>query len=507
MTEPTDRVDSFGVAPGEAVEPPVAKTPDERTPGRILIVDDEPRACSALKGLLRKEGYEVATAGNAFQGLELLGRVRPDVVLTDLRMPGLDGLAFLEKIRAASPSTRIVVMTAYGSIDAAVDAIKKGADDFIEKPIDLQALCCTLQRSMEHASLRNGSEPSSKLEAGTAASLGVVGNHPSMQTVLERAEQVARSRATVLLTGESGTGKGLLAETIHRISDRAEAPFVELSCAALSESLLESELFGHERGAFTGAVRRHEGKFMSAKGGTLFLDEIGSCPPATQVKLLRFLQTRRFERVGGDETLSVDVRLIAATNEDLPTEMAEGRFREDLFYRLDVFRIELPPLRARRSDIPALAEGFLACFAKENDRRIEGFAQEALDRLLLYDWPGNVRELEHAMEHAAIVAKGPEVTVHDLPKSVVEAPEDPLDVAIPGSTLAEIERAAILKSVMAAGGSATEAAAMLGISKSKVYYRLRDYGSESSGGDGATTDDAATNGAVMAADKTRNGDG
>jgi len=457
------------------------------TQRRILVVDDEPRACSALEGLLRKKGYEVKTAGNAFEGLELLGTMRPDVVLTDLRMPGLDGLAFLENIRATSPATRIVVMTAYGSIDVAVDAIKKGADDFIEKPIDVQALCRTLESSMERASRLAELGSASKPEAGTASCLGVVGSHPSMQSVLERVEQVARSRATVLLTGESGTGKGLLAQTIHRMSGRAEAPFVELSCAALSESLLESELFGHERGAFTGAVRCHQGRFMAAVGGTLLLDEIGSCPLATQVKLLRFLQTRQFERVGGDETLSVDVRLIAATNEDLETEMAEGRFREDLFYRLNVFRIELPPLRERRSDIPALAEAFLKGFEEENGHPIEGFSPEALDRLLLHDWPGNVRELEHAIEHAAIVAQGTEVTVRDLPESVVEAPQDPLDVAIPGSTMAEIERAAILKSVMAAGGNATEAAAMLGISKSKVYYRLRDYGRESSSDNEETT--------------------
>jgi two-component system, NtrC family, response regulator AtoC len=313
--------------------------------------------------------------------------------------------------------------------------------------------------------------------AGAAAALGLVGDHPSMRAVLNRAEQVAASRATVLLTGESGTGKGLLAETIHRLSGRANGPFVELSCAALSESLLESELFGHERGAFTGAISRHEGRFKRAAGGTLLLDEIASYPLSTQVKLLHFLQTRRFERVGGSQTLTVDVRLVAATNKDLRTEVAEGRFREDLFYRLNVFRIDLPPLRVRRSDVPALAETFLARFAAENERRLDGFSREALERLLLYNWPGNVRELEHAVEHAAIMARGRLVMPEDLPETVAGASYDPLEVVIPGSTLAEIERAAILKSVMAVGGRATEAAAMLGISKSKIYYRLRDYGS------------------------------
>jgi two-component system, NtrC family, response regulator AtoC len=457
-------------------------------PGRVLVVDDEPRACSALQGLLRQQGYEVATADNAFRGLELLGELRPHVVLTDLRMPGLDGLAFLHSVRAAAPGTRIIVMTGFGSVDLAVDAMKRGADDFLEKPLDSQALWRSLRSSMERALLLEESCARHPRGDGATAALGVVGDHPSMRAVLNRAEQVAPSRATVLLTGESGTGKGLLAETIHRLSGRADGPFVELSCAALSESLLESELFGHERGAFTGAVSRHEGRFKRAAGGTLFLDEIGSYPLSTQVKLLNFLQTRRFERVGGSETLTVDVRLVAATNKDLRTEVAEGRFREDLFYRLDVFRIDLPPLRARRSDIPALAETFLARFAAENERRLDGFSREALERLLLYNWPGNVRELEHAVEHAVIMARGRLVMPEDLPETLAGASCDPLEVLIPGSTLADIERAAILKSVMAVGGRATEAAAMLGISKSKIYYRLRDYGSHPARRDDAEPD-------------------
>jgi DNA-binding NtrC family response regulator len=449
--------------------------------GRVLIVDDDPGARSALQALLESEGYQVATAGNAFRGLELLGEFRPQVVLTDLRLPGLDGLAFMEKVNAASPATRVVVMTACGSVDLAVEAMKRGADDFLEKPFDLGVISRKLRASMERAALLEEAGGGAGAGAAAATCLGVVGAHPSMRAVLERAQQVASSRATVLLTGESGTGKGLLAETIHRLSGRAQAPFVEVSCAALAESLLESELFGHERGAFTGAVSRHEGRFKRADGGTLFLDEIGSVPLATQVKLLGFLQTRRFERVGGRETLTVDVRLMAATNRDLREEVAAGRFREDLYYRLNVVPIELPPLRLRRSDVPALAAAFLARFAAENERRIGGFSGPALERLLGYDWPGNVRELEHAVEHATVMARGRLVTPQDLPDWVAPAPADPLAVAIPGSTLAEIERAAILGSMLAAGGRATEAAAMLGISKSKIYYRLRDYGRVSSG--------------------------
>lgn len=444
--------------------------------GRVVVVDDELRACAALEGLLRKEGYEVATACNAFRGLELVGELRPEVVLTDLRMPGLDGLAFMENVHAAWPATLVVVMTAYGSVEAAVEAMKRGAADFVEKPIDVPALRDTLRNVMERAQLLAAVYLSPQSCATAPACLGILGEHPAIRAVLYRAERAAPTRATVLLTGESGTGKGLVAQAIHRLSGRGANPFVELSCAALSESVLESELFGHERGAFTGASSRHEGRFMFAAGGTLYLDEIGSAPLSTQVKLLRFLQTRRFERVGGNDTLEVDVRLVAATNKDLQAEASAGRFREDLFYRLNVFRIHLPPLRERRSDIPALAAAFLARFAAEHGRPLEGFSSDALERLVVHSWPGNVRELEHAVEHAVIMAQGRLATSNHLPSSVFGHPQDPLDVAIPGSTLADIERAAILKSMMAVNGSAADAAAMLGISRSKIYYCLRDYG-------------------------------
>lgn len=450
----------------------------------MLVVDDDPGSCAELEGLLREEGYEVATAGNGFRGFELVGKLRPEVVLTELRMPGLNGAGWIERLRTVSPATRILVVAAFGSVGAAVDVMKQGADDVLEKPIDRQALCRTVRRSMERASRLGEAERRPRPVGGALAALGVVGDHPSMQAVLQRAEQVAPSRATILLTGETGTGKGLLAHTIHRMSWCARGPFVELTCTALSETLLDSELFGHEKGAFTGAVSRHEGRFKRAEGGTLFLDEIGSCPPAMQVKLLRFLQTREYERVGGNETLSADVRLLAATNRDLEIEVAEGRFRQDLYYRLNVVEIRLPPLRHRRSDILALAETFLARFAAENRRRLEGFSREAIELLVMHRWSGNVRELEHAVEHAAVMARGKRVMPHDLPESVRRPPADPLEVTIPGSTLAEIERAAILKSLMAVGGKATEAAAMLGISKSKIYDRLRDYRREPPRSDG-----------------------
>ncbi|HEX2162956.1 MAG TPA: sigma-54 dependent transcriptional regulator [Thermoanaerobaculia bacterium] len=445
---------------------------------RVLVVDDDPLCRATLERMLCRDGHEVATAGNVFVGLELLATMRPHVLFIELRMPGLDALTFADHARTVSPATRVVVMTALGTVAAVVEAMRRGADDFLEKPIDERALCRTLARTPEPTACRPDVDDPGVPGTGTAARLGVIGDHPSMRAALQRAEQVAPSRVTVLISGETGTGKGLLAETIHRLSPRAQGPFVELPCVTVSESLLDSELFGHEKGAFTGAVGRREGRLRAAEGGTLFLDEIGSCPLPMQAKLLRFLQSRRFERVGGNEVLTVNTRLIAATNRDLEKEVARGRFRADLYYRLNVFQIVLPPLRLRRSDVPALAQSFLQRFATENERRIEGFSREALERLTIHSWPGNVRELEHAVEHAVVMARGRQVIPQDLPDSVLQAAPDPLNVTIPGSTLADIERAAILKSLMAVGGKATDAAAMLGISKSKIYYRLKDYGWE-----------------------------
>ena len=456
---------------------------------RALVVDHDAAACASLERMLRGEGHEVATAGNVFRGLDLLGTHRPHVLFIELRMPGLDGLTFMDQARTVSPATRVVVMTASGTVAGVVEAMRRGADDVLEKPIDASALRRTLARVMAAPSRLAEAERACEPSTGAAASLGMIGDHPSMLAALRRAEQVAPSRVTVLISGETGTGKGVLAEVIHRLSGRAKGPFVELPCVTIAESLLDSELFGHEKGAFTGASSRREGRFMSAERGTLVLDEIGSCPLPMQAKLLRFLQSRRFERVGGNETLSVNARLIAATNRDLEDEVAKGRFRADLYYRLNVFQIGLPPLRMRRSDIPALATSFLARFAAENERRLDGFSREALERLMIHSWPGNVRELEHAIEHAAVMASGPLVLPHDLPDSVLQPAPDSLDVTIPGSTLAEIERSAILKSLMAVGGKATEAAAMLGISKSKIYYRLRDYGCDPRGADDEPQDD------------------
>src|SRR5580692_5975544 len=331
--------------------------------GRILIVDDESNARAALSEILRDDGFATETAADGFKALGKLEEFAPDVILTDLKMPGLDGIAFMEKAHAAAPGASFVVMTAFGTISSAVEAMKKGAENYLLKPLDPEALGVVVERAMEKAKLvQETRRLRDRLRERNAVS-HIVSSDPKMQAVLELVSQVGPSKASVLITGESGTGKELIAEAIHLASPRAKAPFVRLHCAALTESLLESELFGHERGAFTGAVARREGRFKQADGGTLFLDEIGEVPQGTQVKLLRFLQERTFERVGGNETLKVDVRIIAATNKDLAAEIRRGAFREDLFYRLNVVTVELPALRDRPGDIPALASFFLRRYA------------------------------------------------------------------------------------------------------------------------------------------------
>ncbi len=384
---------------------------EKRRRGRVLVVDDEANAREALAELLEEEGYETATAAEGRRALEMLSTFDPDVILTDLKMPGIDGLELIDRAKPQCPHAAFVVMTAFGSIDTAVQAIKRGAENYLTKPLDLAAVTALVERAFEKSLLsREAAQLREQVETKGGVP-GILGDHPSMQRVLKVVEQVAKSRATVLISGESGTGKELIAAAIHHLSPRRGRPFVRVNCAALAESLLESELFGHEKGAFTGAHTRRAGRFEQADGGTLFLDEISEVPLPLQVKLLRFLQEREFERVGGNETLTVDVRVVAATNKDLEQATKAGTFREDLFYRLDVVRIDLPPLRARPSDIPVLAYHFLRKYAAENDRQIEGFTDEALRALMDYGWPGNVRELENAIERAVVLSDGPVLDV------------------------------------------------------------------------------------------------
>jgi DNA-binding NtrC family response regulator len=444
--------------------------------GRILIVDDEANARMALAELLRDEGYAVETAADGFKALPKLDDFAPDLVLTDLKMPGMDGLELMRKAREDDPERVVVLMTAFGSVDTAVAAMREGAADYLTKPINLDELVLVLDRSLERRRLRAETGQLRARLAETRRVQNMIGSNPAMQRVFDIVLQVAPSRASVLITGESGTGKELIAEAIHEHSPRANGPFVKLHCAALAETLLESELFGHERGAFTGAQARRDGRFQQADGGTLFLDEIGEVSPSIQVKLLRFLQEREFERVGGNQTIKVDVRILTATNRDLLQAVKDGKFREDLYYRLNVVSIEVPPLRARASDIPLLATHFLRKYAGENGKELAGFAEDALACLTRYAWPGNVRELENAVERAVVVARGGVIRVEDLSPAIAAArPKGDGAPHVPGATLADLERYAIIKTLEHTGGSTSKAAAMLGISPRKIQYKLHEY--------------------------------
>ena len=443
--------------------------------GRILVVDDEANARTALAELLRDEGYEVETAADAFKALGKYETFSPHIVVTDLKMPGMDGIELMTKIKGFEDAAAVVVMTAFGAVQSAVDAMRAGAAEYLTKPINFDELLVVLDKVLEQQALRRETRQLRARVKDRVAPSNIVGVSPPMQRVFEVVDQVAPSRATVLITGESGTGKELVANAIHQRSPRANGPFIKLHCAALAESLLESELFGHERGSFTGAMARKDGRFSLADGGTLFLDEIGEISPSIQVKLLRFLQEHEFERVGGTQTLKVDVRVIAATNRNLTEEVAKGRFREDLFYRLNVVGLEMPPLRDRRTDIPSLAKFFLDRYAKENGKAVEGFAPDTLELLVAYDWPGNVRELENAIERAVVLSSGTQLEVKHMPPNVRPKITPAGMPSIPGATLADIERYAILETLKSTGGSTSKAAEVLGISTRTIQYRLHQY--------------------------------
>ncbi len=443
---------------------------------RALVVDDEASARSGLAKLLQQEGFDVVTAADGGAALSLVEEAPPDIVITDLRMPGVDGIELVTRLAKTMPNLPVIVVTAFGDVESAVKAMRAGADDYITKPIDFDVLSLSVERALSRSALTAEAESlrtQVREKSGTGFS-NLIGASPAMQRVYQIARRVAPSRATVLITGESGTGKGELARIIHESSPRKNGPFVQLQCASLSESLLESELFGHEKGSFTGADRKRVGRFEQADNGTLFLDEVGEIPPATQVKLLRVLQEKTFERVGGNETLRVDVRVVAATNRDLVAEVEAGRFREDLFYRLKVVHIDMPPLRTREGDTLMLANHFLRRFATENGKHLTGFNDGARASILSYRWPGNVRELENAVERAVVLAEGPEIHAEDLPTDV--APVSKGSLRIPGSTMAEIERYAIVSTLEACNGSTSKAAELLGISVRTIQYRIHEYG-------------------------------
>jgi two-component system response regulator HydG len=442
---------------------------------RILVVDDEASARSGLQKLLLHAGYQVDTASNGNAAVIVAAERPPDVVVTDLRMPNMDGMTLLRQLRARDGELPVIVATAYGDVASAVEAMREGATDYLTKPIDFDAMLLTIERVCERRALRVEAENLRRqLRERDADGLrGLIGTSPAMQQVYRFARQVASSRATVLITGESGTGKGELARTIHALSDRAAAAFVALHCAAVPDTLLESELFGHEKGSFTGADKRRIGRFEQAHGGTLFLDEIGEMSPLVQTKLLRVLQERTLERVGGNETVEVDVRVMSATHRDLPAAVRDGRFREDLYYRLNVVHLDMPPLRLRGNDVLTLANAFLHRFVTDNKKSVTAFSEDARAKLLSHRWPGNVRELQNAIERAVVMCEGTRIEARDLPFESAQPTHS--KVRVPGSTMAEIERWAILATLEATGGSTAKAAELLDLSVRTIQYRLHEY--------------------------------
>jgi two-component system response regulator HydG len=440
----------------------------------VLVVDDDASNRESLVRIFEREGLEALTACDGREALDLLRKRRISVVLTDLMMPGLTGLELLRAARAVSPETEFILMTAFGTVETAVEAMKEGAWDFVTKPFKRIQIVRAVRRALDQRSLvmENQALRAELQEARRDRS--IIGNALVMRSALDLARQVAASRATVMLLGESGTGKELFARAIHQWSERAARPFIALNCAALPESLLEAELFGHEKGAFTGAQARRQGRFELAHGGTLFLDEVAEMSPQVQVKLLRVLQEGEFERVGGSQTIKVDARIVAATNKHLEGEVEAGRFREDLFYRLNVIQLALPPLRARRDDIPLLAQHFLERFAMRNQKRINGITTEAVAALQAWSWPGNVRELENLMERAVVLCRSEVIGLEDLPTMMREhVPEQQrsLSFAI-GTPLDEIERAMIRETLRFTRGDKRLAAQLLGIAIRTIYRKL-----------------------------------
>jgi two-component system, NtrC family, response regulator len=447
---------------------------------RVLVVDDEPNARDALRSLLTDEGYAVSEARDGVEALAFLREQGADVILADVRMPRMDGLTLVRTARAEGLPGTFVMMTAFASVETAVEAMRAGADNFLTKPLEAAAVLVVLEKVLEKLELVRDAELLRARVRERFRIDSIVGESAALQAIFDVVKRAAPTKANVLLLGESGTGKELVAQAIHQESPRRDKPFVKVNCAALSETLLESELFGHERGSFTGAVGRREGRFELADGGTLFLDEIGDIAPSVQVKLLRVLQQREFERVGGTQTLKVDVRMVAATNRDLAAEVTAGKFREDLYYRLNVVAVTLPPLRARKGDIPALVSHFIKRYAASYGKHVRGLLPGTLNALLRYDWPGNVRELENVIERAVVLATTPDLTADDLPPVLSgPGPAQPRPGSlIPGATLREIEREAILRTLEVVDGSTSRAAAMLGISPRKIQYRLKEYSKE-----------------------------
>ena len=445
----------------------------------ILVVDDDAAHRTMLRALLGGWGYAVTEADDGGRAVDQVHRRAFDLILMDIRMLKVSGIEALTRIKTINPAIPVILMTAFSSVETAVEAIRQGAYDYLTKPLDFDKLRLTIERAMEHLRLEAENR---RLKADLGQRLDrphIIGNSPAMQALLETVAQVAPTEATVLISGESGTGKELVATAIHDNSHRRRGPLVKINCAAITETLLESELFGHEKGAFTGADRRKEGRIVQAHGGSLFLDEVGEMPLTMQVKLLRVLQEREVTRVGGEQVIAVDVRLIAATNRRLEEMVREGTFREDLYYRLNVVGLEIPPLRRRPEDIPLLANHFLKHFAEKNRKTIRGFTPQAVDWLVKHTWPGNVRELMNAIERAVVLGRGEFLDRSDFSvpaqPGAAPAPPEPLPGLAAGGSLEDLERQAVLATLEQAGGNKSEAARRLGITRKTLHQKLKKY--------------------------------
>ncbi|HKK66338.1 MAG TPA: sigma-54 dependent transcriptional regulator [Clostridia bacterium] len=444
----------------------------------ILIVDDEKNIREGLGRSLEMDGYEVLLAEDGKQGWSLVNQEHVDLVIADLKMPEMSGEELLKRISSAYPTIPVIILTGHGTIESAVEAMRNGAFDFVTKPVNLDRLSLLAKRALSNRELvlqhRNLKEEVERLKSRRTAG-AIIGKSTQMQKIMQMVEQVAATKASVLITGESGVGKELVADAVHTLSNRRDNPYIKVHCAALAESLLESELFGHEKGAFTGAVSMKRGRFELAHTGTIFLDEIGEINQQVQIKILRVLQDKKFERVGGEHTQEVDVRVVSATNRDLKSEIEEGRFREDLFYRLNVVNIHVPPLRDRKEDIPLLISAFLQEFSEENQKNIEGIDPRARLALYNYHWPGNIRELRNCIESAVVMSKGNIISYDDLPPTVTSGSDtDYIKIEV-GSSMEDAEREMIRATLHRENGNKSRTADVLGIGRKTLHRKIQEY--------------------------------